>query len=219
VSFDVVWPRLSLPLLDDLKAPSPEPTIGVLRKHGLTHLPVLRVGESLVRARMLPACDSARCSSACCGTGVLADRDERERILAHADAVRRAMDPDQERDEKRWFDEERIVDHDFPSREAIGTSTTARGCIFLNREGRCVLQKATSLGYSEVVLKPFYCTAFPITIHQGVLSLDIDNVAGTRQCCQPAPGGDRSPVDVFHGELLHVLGEEGVEELRALVKG
>jgi hypothetical protein len=87
----------------------------------------------------------------------------------------------------------------------------------LNREGRCVLQKAHLDGLTTVVLKPFYCFAFPITIHRGILSLDIDNVEGSRNCCQPSPHGDRSPIDVFEEELLHVLGAEGLAELRDLV--
>jgi hypothetical protein len=158
-----------------------------------------------------------RCTSSCCGTGVLADRAERANILAHADVIRQAMDPDQEKDVTKWFDAEVLVDHDFPSRAAIGTTTTARGCVFLNREGRCVLQKATLEGLTDVVLKPFYCFAFPITIHMGVLSLDIDNVEGSKGCCQPCPNGDRAAVDVFEEELLHVLGPDGLAELHDLV--
>jgi hypothetical protein len=199
------------------EAPSPEPTIGVLRKHRLTHLPVLGVGKSIAASRMLSACNSMRCASTCCGTGVLADRAEHARILAHADVIRSAMDPDQEKDDTKRFDEEVLVDHDFPSREAVGTSTNARGCVFLNREGRCVLQKATLEGLTDVVLKPFYCFAFPITIHMGILSLDIDNVEGTRNCCQPSPNGELAAVDVFAEELVHVLGAEGLAELRDLL--
>jgi hypothetical protein len=207
---------LSTPRLD-VEAPSPEPTIGVLRKHRLSHLPVLAVGESLVKSRMVAACNSMRCTSSCCGTGVLADLAEKANIVAHADIVRQAMDPDQEMDPAKWFDDEVLVDHDFPSRRAIGTTTTPRGCIFLNREGRCVLQKATLEGLTDVILKPFYCFAFPITIHMGVLSLDIDNVEGSKGCCQPCPSGERAPIDVFEDELLHVLGREGLAELRDLV--
>jgi hypothetical protein len=163
------------------------------------------------------ACNSMSCTSQCCGTGVLADRAEHARILEHADVIRRAMDPDQEKDNTKWFDEEVLHDDDFPSGEAIGTQTNARGCVFLNREGRCVLQKATLEGLARVVLKPFYCFAFPVTIHRGILSLDIDNVEGTQSCCQPTAGGERSVLDVFHEELVHVLGGDGVEELRQVL--
>src|SRR5262245_47237299 len=212
----LVWARLTLPTTP-CGAPFVEPTIGVLRRHRLSHLPVLYVGESIARAKMLSVCNSMHCTSACCGTGVLADRNEQARILAHADVVRRAMDPEQEQDESKWFDDEILVDHDFPSRQAVGTATTRRGCVFLNHQGRCVLQKATNLGVTDVPLKPFYCTAFPITIHQGTLSLDVDNVEGTRHCCQPASGGVVSAVDAFRAELDHVLGLEGVSELRELL--
>ncbi len=203
---------LSLPVFQD--RPLPEPAIGVLRKHRLSHLKELAVGRSIREARMRRACDSMTCTSVCCSTGVLADREEHARILAHTEAIQGVMDSDQEKDPTRWFDDEQIDDPDFPSRVAIGTSASGpRGCVFLNREGRCVLQKATLEGRVPVVLKPFYCTAFPITIDQGMLMLDVDNVAGTAHCCQPASDGERTALDAFRDELVHVLGAEGVEEL------
>ena len=207
---------LSLPILQD--RPLPEPTIGYLRKHKLSHLPEIAVGRSILEARMVRACDSNKCTSVCCGTGVLADRAEKERILAHADAVVATMDPDQPKDPATWFDDEEIRDPDFPSKIAIGTQTSKRGCIFLNTIGRCVLQKAHMDGRVPVVLKPFYCTAFPVTIDQGMLMLDVDNVDGTRECCQPSPHGERTALDIFAYELEHVLGPAGVEELRALLE-
>ncbi|HKQ69312.1 MAG TPA: DUF3109 family protein [Polyangiaceae bacterium] len=193
------------------------PSIGELRRHRLTHLPVLRVDPSMQNARFARACDSNRCTSVCCGTGVYADRAERDRILEHAEAIVRVMDPGQPPDPRAWFDEEELEDADFPSGVGIGTQAGPRGCVFLNQAGRCVLQKAHIEGAVSVVLKPFYCFAFPVTIHEGTLMIDDDNVEGTRTCCQPVTGGERSAMDVFAWELDHVLGPEGVSELRAVL--
>jgi hypothetical protein len=193
-----------------------EPIIGVLRNHKLRHLPLLRVGESIRSAKMLRACDSTRCPSTCCATGVWADKAEAARILEHVDVIHAAMDPGMERDPARWFDVER-PDADFPSGIAVGTRATAGGCVFLNGAGRCVLQKAHADGLVPVTLKPFYCFAFPITIDKGTLSMDIDGVDGSTACCRPSPGGERSVMDVFAWELEHVLGAEGVRELQSLL--
>jgi hypothetical protein len=196
-----------------------EPSLGVVRSHNLSHLPVLQVGKSIRDCRMSAACDSTSCQSTCCGTGVLADLKERDLVLSHVDEVRRAMDADQEKDPAKWFDGEEIADTDFPSGVAVGTQTNERGCIFLNAKGRCVLQKATAEGIAKVVLKPFYCFAFPLTVDRGTLVMDVDNVEGTTRCCVPVPDGERSVLDVFEGELIHILGLDGFGELRAVVEG
>ena len=49
-------------------------------------------------------------------------------------------------------------------------------CVFLNGEGRCVLQKA-SLARPGLHLKPFFCTAFPVTIAHGVLMKKVESLA------------------------------------------
>jgi hypothetical protein len=204
--------------LDDTSpSTTPEPIVGVLRRHRLTQFRALGVGCSIVDARMAAACDSNHCGSTCCGTGVWADQAEHDRILEHASAVVAVMDPDQPRDPRDWFDDERRLDSDFPSGVAIGTRTAARGCIFLDAKGRCVLQKATAEGLAPVVLKPFYCFAFPITIDRGTLMVDIDNVEGTTRCCVPVAGGPRTILEAFAWELEHVLGKDGFDELRSML--
>ena len=206
--------HVRLPIHDEREAP--EASIGTITRHKLAHLGPLRVGESMVDCRMAPGCDSNQCTSQCCGTGVYADRAERDRILAHAAEVIATMDPDQPKDPARWFDADELHDDDFPSKVAIGTQTFERGCIFLNQQGRCVLQKATLEGRVPV-LKPFYCTAFPITIDKGMLLFDVDNVEGTKSCCQPTVGASRSVLEVFPFEVDFTLGVEGVAELRAIL--
>ncbi len=209
---------MSLPIYPHGDRALPEPSIGTIKKHKLAHLGEIQVGKSMLEARMASACDSNKCTSTCCGTGVLADRAEKERILAHAAEVIATMDPDQPKDPAAWFDAEEVQDNDFPSKIAIGTQTMVpRGCIFLNMQGRCVLQKANMEGRVPV-LKPFYCTAFPVTVDHGMLMLDIDNVEGTKLCCVPTEGGTRTALDVFAYEIEHTIGPEGVAELRAILE-
>ena len=194
----------------------PEASIGTIHRHAMAHLGPLQVGRSMLDYALAPACDSNACTSQCCGTGVYADRAEKERILAHVAEVIATMDPDQPHDPALWFDAEEIDDDDFPSKLAVGTQTIDRGCVFLNQRGRCVLQKANIEGRVPV-LKPFYCTAFPITTANGMLVFDVDNVEGTKSCCQPTEGGTRTVLDAFGYEAEFMLGAEGVAELRAIL--
>jgi len=198
------------------KTTLPEPSIGTLTRHSLPQFRSLEVGRSILECKMAAACDSNKCTSQCCGTGVYADKAERDRILAHAREVIAIMDDDQPHDPADWFDAEEVHDEDFPSKTAIGTQVFARGCIFLNKQGRCVLQKANLEGRTPV-LKPFYCTAFPITVDHGMLMMDLDNVEGTKLCCQPSEGGTRSVLEVFAYEIEHTVGADGAAELRALI--
>jgi hypothetical protein len=129
------------------------------------------------------------------------------------------MGPDQERDPARWFDDDEAPDSDFPSGRCIGTRVHHDRCVFLDRAGRCVLQSATiAAARPGFDLKPFFCTAFPITILHGTLWVDELCLEGPVRCCRPAPDGTQAVVDVCDGELRHVLGDEGLHELRLSLK-
>jgi Protein of unknown function (DUF3109) len=187
----------------------------VLRRHRLSHLPGLEVDDSVLETRYAPGSSPSRCDGMCCASGVKVDVAERDRILAHADLVQRAMDPSQHRDVAGWFEETETPDPDFPSGRCVGTQVRGNGCVFLDSARRCVLQTvtiaATRPGFE---LKPFFCAAFPITIAAGALWIDemcLDAPAG---CCRPTRGGPRNVLDVCAVELRHVLGDEGLEELR-----
>jgi hypothetical protein len=147
------------------------------------------------------------------------DLGEKDRILAHADLVREAMDPDQDSDSTRWFEDNETADPDFPSGRAIGTSALGGACVFLDGAKRCVLQKATLAAKRPGFdLKPFFCTAFPIVIFEGILTLDEEDSPNHPRCCKSVPDGPRTVLDVFPMELAHVLGPEGLEELRGLFR-
>ena len=178
----------------------------------LRHLPTLRVSPSLREERFAAGCDTRRCVGRCCRSGVWLDPEERDRVLAHADRVRAAMDPGQPRDARRWFSRRVIADSDFPSGRAVHTRVRGGRCVFLDGAGRCVLQKASPEG---VALKPFFCTAFPVT--DGVLTLDDKDFRAGQPCCDSTEGGPLTVFEACAMELTHVLGEEGLAALRAEV--
>jgi hypothetical protein len=181
----------------------------------LPNLPALRVAPSLLEERFAAGCDTGRCVGRCCRSGVWLDPQDRDRVLAHADRVRQAMDPGQPRDARRWFSRRVAVDPDFPSGTAVHTRVREGRCVFLNGAGRCVLQKASS---GHLQLKPFFCTAFPVTVVDGVLTLDDQDFRAGQPCCETTAGGPLTVFDTCGMELRHVLGAAGVSRLRLLAR-
>jgi len=175
----------------------------------------LSVDPAMLEARFAAGCNTGQCRGVCCRSGVWLDVEERERVLAHAGLVRDAMDPGQPRDTRRWFSRRRVADADFPSGRAVHTRVKDGRCVFLNGEGRCVLQKASS-ARPGLRLKPFFCTAFPVTIAHGTLMLDDEDYRAGQPCCAATKGGPLTVFDTCGRELRHVLGAAGVSRLRAL---
>lgn len=165
-----------------------------------------------------PACGPWTCRGKCCEGGVLVDLSEQQKILNHSALVREYMDGTQPQDSSSWFDEP-VEDVDFPSGRCAGTQEFNSKCVFLNREGRCVLQVAgEAAGMAPWGLKPFYCIAYPIAIENGVVVFD-DMLSGQESCCTihqhlETPG--KSVIDACEVELSHVLGTSGYEELKRL---
>lgn len=191
--------------------------IHILTKHKLEHLPELKVSASLFNKGFAGGCSMKNCSAECCHGGVLVDISERDNILAHGALIQRHMEPEQEHDVNRWFDGHEVVDHDFPSGRAIGTEATKSGCVFLKRDGKCVLQtSAEAENLDRYVLRPFYCIAYPVAIIQGELIIDDELLTGREECCSALKGGELHAIDVLEGEFRHVLGEEGFTELKNL---
>lgn len=192
----------------------------VLQKHHISHIADLRVDPELFTVRFRKECSMMQCSSTCCKGGVWADVGERDIILANIPLVHKYMDPEQEHDSTKWFETELVDDDDFPSRKAVGTEVIGKGCVFLDNVGRCALQKA-EIGEKDpnLKLKPFYCTAFPITVSGSVLVYD-DYMEQTQpQCCSSASAdGELDIFDVCAWELEHTVGKEGLEELKRMKK-
>ena len=147
------------------------------------------------------------------------DVTERDNILRHADLIREHMEPDQVQDPAAWFDQELEYDSDYPSGVGVGTQTTARGCVFLKKNGYCVLQTtAMETGLPKQALKPFFCFAFPVTIDAGILTIDDPDFTNRPDCCSMIEGGTRSVLDICEEEFEFVLGSEGAKALREMGK-
>jgi Fe-S-cluster containining protein len=189
----------------------------VLRHHKLSHIPVLKVDPLVFELRFTRGCSMQNCNAACCKGGVMVDIEERDTILRHADIVRRHMEPGQVQDPQSWFQADEELDMDFPSGRAVGTRTTEHGCVFLKRDGRCVLQTAAEEeGVARNALKPFYCFAFPVTIESGVLTTDDLDFIDRPECCTMIQGGSKALYEICSEELEFVLGSEGMAELTSI---
>jgi hypothetical protein len=185
-----------------------------LRRHALPHLQVLTVEPKLLAARFDRECATSRCTGRCCEGGVWTDAAEYAAILKSAAVIQKQMDLSQERNPDHWFDPTPRDDADFPSGSAMGTTVVNGACVFLGADRRCVLQKASSSETGN--LKPFFCAAFPLTICEGTLCLDdADDTA----CCTPSADGPLSVFGLCAEELEHVVGIDGVTELRAVAGG
>ncbi len=188
-----------------------------LRNHRLSHLPVLKVDPVVFEAKFVHGCSVQNCNATCCQEGVMVDLGERDNILRHADLVKRHMEPNQIHDPSMWFDEVEEVDRDYPSGTAVGTEVTENGCVFLMRDGRCVLQTAAEQeGMPKHALKPFFCFAFPVTIEAGVLTIDDPEFTSRPECCSMVPGGSTPVLEVCAEEFEFVLGTAGLKALRDL---
>ena len=185
----------------------------VLRNHKLYHLPEIKVNENIFQSRFLPGCATARCKANCCKDGVWVDLAERDKILAHADLIQLSMEAHQEKNPAHWFEPVEQEDLDFPSGRAVGTQVYNGACVFLDSAGHCVLQKASQKQTGW--LKPFFCTAFPVTIEDGELLIDDGKDS---RCCTVALEGPLTVFEVCREELIYVLGEEGFAALQLIDK-
>ena len=189
----------------------------ILQHHRLRHISSLSVHENIFSSCFHSQCSVNNCTAACCRYGVFIDIKEKENILAHADVIQRHLEPEQEHDVGLWFEENIIVDPDFPSGRAIGTQFNEHGCVFLDRKGRCALQKAAiAEGMEKFALKPFFCVAYPITIEAGELMVDKAHFAGRPECCGTTDNGTLTVFDVCAEELQYSLGEDGYNELLSI---
>jgi len=189
----------------------------VIPGQDLAHIRRLRADPILFEKMFASECVVNNCNGKCCREGVYADSAEKANIIKYADLVRKYMDHDQEQDDSKWFESGERYDSDYPSGRCVGTETNDRGCVFLNSEMHCVLQKAgDSEGMGKHALKPFYCFAYPLTIEQGVLTIHEPEFANRRQCCGISSGGAKTALELCHEELDFALGTEGHKQLKTL---
>ena len=188
-----------------------------LKRHHLSHLPDLKVSDTIFESKFTNSCSMSNCNAACCKHGVYVDLKARDKILAHAAIIQKYLEPHQDSNPMNWFDNEQEVDLDFPSGRAVGTQTRDYGCVFLDKSGRCALQKAAMAeGMDKFALKPFHCVAYPVSIHEGTLLIDDEEFTERPECCSTIPDGALSIFDICTEELEFVLGAEGLTELKEI---
>jgi Fe-S-cluster containining protein len=187
----------------------------ILRDHHLDYLVELRVSDQVLTSRFTRSCSTASCSARCCREGVLVDVAHRDRIIAEAALIVQHMEPTQEHDPTRWFEPNDEPDLDFPSGRAVNTNIVNGTCVFLDSRRLCVLHSAES---ASPGLKPFFCRAYPVAIDHGCVTLDSDWCPDDTQCCEPVAGGEMTTLDVYEPELVHMLGEAGLNELRRIAE-
>ena len=129
------------------------------------------------------------------------------------------MDETQDRNPQNWFQKRMHPDADFPSGECTTTALKENGCVFLNKDGYCVVHMAEShvpqgFGY----LKPFFCRAFPVCILNSTLCVDDEQCPDEHKCCGPVKNGPLTILDICAFELEFMLGADGLAELRTMAR-
>ncbi len=153
------------------------------------------------------------CTSRCCRHGVYLDPQERDNILAHADAIEKYFDETQTKNRGDWFNNDEEEDIDFPSGKCVSTEIHNDKCVFLNKNGRCTIQAAEmEEGLQQFSLKPYYCILFPIVKVDGVFQYD-DFCSGESDCCTASGESMDKMVEACSTELEHALGTAKYKEV------
>lgn len=153
-----------------------------------------------------------KCNGECCHYGVYTDYKEYELILSLKDRLIPLMDETQTTDVAKWF-EEPVEDADFESGKCVGTELHEKKCVFLDKNGLCVIQRlAIEEGANPWKYKPLYCILFPLTIYEGALTIDEEHIDRLHYCNKV----NVQPANLFEfckGEIVHLLGEDGLKQL------
>lgn len=157
---------------------------------------------------------SCKCSGECCYYGVYTDAAEQQKIFKLRERLFPLLDESQPKDVGEWF-EEPETDKDFESGIAVGTQVYNHKCVFLDKSGLCSLQKLANLeGEHKWKYKPLYCILFPLTIYEGMLTIDDEHIERLRSCNKyKHENGFITIFDACREELQYFFGDEGFKEL------
>lgn len=172
---------------------------------------VHEVDPAIFRQRYFGHCFGCNfCNDGCCDYGVDVSVVERERILAHADALEARVGVPR----KLWFDAELAVDVDFPGGASMRTAVLGGTCVFRLKGARgCALHAfALELGEDYHDIKPMVSTLFPVTFGDGALLCSDELVDKSLVCAGDGP----TAYDMARTELRHYFGDALVIELDAL---
>lgn len=135
---------------------------------------------------------------------------ERDRILAHADALEPIVGVSRD----RWFREAVTPDADFPGGASTRTSVIDGGCVFLRRDLRgCALHAfALERGEDYHAIKPMVSALFPVTFADGALLCSQELMDGSLVCAGEGP----TAYEMARTELGYYFGPEMLAELDLL---
>jgi hypothetical protein len=151
----------------------------------------------------------------CCDRGAYIDLGERDAILAHTAAIQAQMDETQSKDPATWFEPEVIDDKDFVSGKCVGTAVINGMCALRDKRGYCSLQSmAMANGMHKWAIKPIYCVMFPIEMIDKVIRYN-PKMQGKQACCSVQATFDTPLFEACRDELVHLIGEDGYEAVRA----
>ena len=154
------------------------------------------------------------CRGECCYYGVYTDLKEHQKILEKKESIIRVMDSSQTKNIDEWF-EPIEKDNDFESGFAVGTEVVNGKCTFLDKDGLCSLQKiAIQEGEYKWKYKPLYCILFPLTIFEGMLTIDDEHIDRLKSC-NNINFTELSIFEACREELTHLFGQDGFEELES----
>ncbi len=174
----------------------------------------IEIDKSLYKKGFIGENSPLQCDGACCKYGVYVDINEKEKILAHSKLIKKYFDETQNLDSSKWFEEKEVEDTDFPSKKCVGTEVFNDKCVFLNKNGKCVLQQtAIAEKMHPWELKPFYCIAFPLTVVDKKIEWD-DMLQGEKMCCSAFENFSTNCVTSCKIELDYILGNSGNEVLK-----
>ncbi len=153
-----------------------------------------------------------KCNGECCHYGVYADLKEYEHILSMQDRLIPLMDETQTTAVEKWF-EEPVDDDDFASGKCVGTEVHEGKCVFLDKNGLCIIQR---LAIADEVdpwkYKPLYCILFPLTIYEGSLTIDDEHIDRLKYC-NKADQISTTIFDYCKSEIHHLFGNDGYNKL------
>ena len=169
-----------------------------------------KINNVLIDPRIFTFKFICTCQGECCHYGVFTDLKEYKVIMEIKEKILPLFDETQSKDVKKWF-EPPEDDEDFESGVAVGTEVINGKCTFLDKNGLCVLQKlALDEGEFKWKYKPLYCVLFPLTVYEGVLTIDDEHIERLKSCnINPS----LSIFDAVAEELKYFLGQDGFEEL------
>jgi Fe-S-cluster containining protein len=148
------------------------------------------------------------CKDECCWYGADLDMLNVNRILAKAKELEEFTGI---KKEKWFYPKKRKWDPEYPGHNFTRTTKLNGACIFLSREGRgCLLHSfASAKEYDYHNFKPLFCSIFPVTFGDGILTTPEEIDEKTTACLGTGP-------TLYQGareELRYYFGDGLIQEL------